>query len=119
MLTSFRIKAIPDNMMTHFEHIHAPGLVVDSFAVIFSRTKQRGKPKCSVRLNSTPLTQQTLAEDGPNSWHEIIRPHALKPQDNVLTFASGGDGAVTFSDVVILYTSNELTVKNPLVLSQG
>lgn len=103
----------------HIQHIHAPGLIVDSFSVIFFRTKHRGKPRFSVRLNSTPLTQQTLAEDGPNSWHEIIPLRALKPQDNELTFAASGDGTVTFSDVVILYTANELTVKKPLVLSPG
>jgi len=112
---------VPDQGLSarHIQHIHAPGLIVDSFSVIFFRTKHRGKPKFSVRLNSTPLTQQTLAEDGPNSWHEIIPLRALKPQDNELTFAASGDGAVTFSDVVILYTANELTVKKPLVLSPG
>ena len=103
----------------HVQHIHAPGLIVDSFSVVFYRTKHTGQPRFSVRLNSTPLTQQTLARDGPNSWHEIIPPRALKSEDNELTFAVGGDGTVTFSDVVILYTANELTVKKPLVLSPG
>jgi hypothetical protein len=101
----------------HIQQIHAPGLIPDSLAVIFFRTKHTGKPRFSVRLNSTPLTQQTLAESGPNSWHEIIPSRALKPQDNELTFAANGDGTVTFSDVVVFYTANELTVKKPLVLS--
>lgn len=103
----------------HVQNVHAPGLVDDSFPVIFFRTKHRGKPRFTVRLNSTPLTQQTLGDEGPNSWHEIIPPHALRPQDNELTFAASGEGAVTFSDVVILYKANELTVKKPLVLSPG
>ena len=103
----------------HIQPIHAPGLIVGSLSVIFFRTKHKGKPRFSVRLNSTPLTQHTFAEDGPNSWHEIIPSQALKPQDNELTFAVSGDGAVTFSDVVILYTANELAVKKPAVLSQG
>ena len=103
----------------HIQQIHAPGLIVDSLSVIWFRTKHSGKPQFSVRLNLTPLTQHTFAEDGPNSWHEIIPPRALKPQDNELIFGVSGDGAVTFSDVVILYKANELTVKKPLVLSPG
>jgi len=41
----------------------------------------------------------------------------LRAQNNELIFAVSGDGAVTFGDVVILYTSDELTVKIPIVLT--
>jgi hypothetical protein len=43
----------------------------------------------------------------------------LKAQNNELIFAVSGNGAVTFGDVVILYTSNEVTVKVPIVLSSA
>jgi len=56
------------------------------------------------------------------SWHEIIPARGragstLRAQNNELIFGVSGDGAVTFGDVVILYTSNELTVKIPIVLT--
>jgi hypothetical protein len=101
----------------HIPGIQAPGLVQGSRAVIFFRTRHTKTPAFSVRLNTTPLTQHTFGESGPNSWHEIIPPGALKPQDNELTLFVQGDGAVTFSDIVILYTSNQLTVRRPRVLA--
>jgi hypothetical protein len=58
------------------------------------------------------------------SWHEIIPARVpsgstLRAQNNELIFGVSGDGAVTFGDVVILYTSNELIVefKIPIVIS--
>jgi hypothetical protein len=88
--------------------------------VIFYRTRHTGKPHISVRLNSTPLTQYTFVGDDPpeRCWHEIIPAGALLPRDNELTFNISGAGTVIFGDVVILYTSNELTVKKPVVVSQ-
>jgi hypothetical protein len=47
----------------------------------------------------------------------VVDGPTLRPQNNELVFGVSGDGAVTFGDVVILYTSNELTVKVPIVLS--
>jgi len=101
----------------HIQGIHAPGLINGSLPVVFFRTRHTGTPRFSVRLNSTQLTEHTFADEGPHSWHEIIPAGALKPQDNELTLFATGDGAVTFSDVVILYTSNKLMVKKPPVLS--
>ncbi len=95
----------------HIQDIHAPGLITDSLPVIFFRTRHTKRPTFSVRLNSTPLTQHTFTNDGPHSWHEIIPTGALKPENNELIFAVNGDGSVTFSDVVILYKSNKLTVR--------
>ena len=105
----------------HIQQIHAPGLVSGSAPVIFFRTRHTERPRFSVRLNATPLTQYTfVAADPPErSWHEIIPAGALKLQDNELTFSISGQGTVIFGDVVILYTSNELTVSKPVVFTQG
>ncbi len=103
----------------HIRAIHAPGLVVGAQAVIFYRTKHTQTPSFSVRLNATRLTAESLGQAGSQSWHEIIPPGALKPQDNELTLAVTGNGSVTFSDVVILYQSDQLTVKKPVVLDPG
>ena len=102
----------------HLQNIHAPGLLNGSFPVIFFRTRHTGRPAFSVRLNAVRLTQHTFADVGPNSWHEIVPAGALKPQDNELTLNVTGAGAVTFSDVVILYTSDKLTVTRPPVLDR-
>lgn len=108
----------------HFQGIDAPGLVAGPQPVIFFRTHHSGTPSFSVRLNATRLAQFTFGPHspaGPNGWHEIIPAGALKPAANELTFAVSGDGAVQFGDVVILYTSNRLTVRRRLepVLDPG
>ena len=105
----------------HIQQIHAPGLLSGSAPVIFFRTRHTERPRMSVRLNSTPLTQYTFVGTDPpeRSWHEIIPAGALKEQDNELTFSASGQGTVIFGDVVIMYTSNELTVRKPLILTQG
>lgn len=97
----------------HIRDIHAPGLVSGSLPVILFRTTHTGSPSFSVRLNATRLTQHTFADAGPHTWHEIIPAGALKPENNELTLNVGGDGSVTFSDTVSLYTSNKLTAKKP------
>jgi hypothetical protein len=97
----------------HIQDIHAPGLVNGSLPVIFFRTSHAGSPSFSVRLNSAVLTQHTLSDSGPHNWHEIIPAGALKSAANELTLAVTGDGSVRFSDILILYTSNKLTVRRP------
>jgi hypothetical protein len=103
----------------HFLDINAPGVVPQSFSVIFLQTVHSGRPSFSVRLNTAPLTHHTFTDDGPHSFHEIVPAGALKAEGNELVFAVTvtGEGSVRFSDVVILYTSSELTVKTPPVLS--
>ena len=105
----------------HIQQIHAPGLLSGSAPVIFFRTRHTERPRFSVRLNATHLTQYTyVATDPPErTWHEIIPAGAMKTQDNELIFNVSGSGTVIFGDVVIMYTSNELTVRKPLVLTQG
>jgi hypothetical protein len=104
----------------HIQGFQAPGLIPGSRPVIFFRTRHTGTPKFSVRLNATPLTQHSFTVSGPNSWHEIVPPGALKLYDNELTLSVQGENAtVTFSDIVILYRSNQLTVERPMVLSPG
>jgi hypothetical protein len=107
----------------HIHPIELPG-VIASAAVIFFRTRHTGTPRFSVRINQAPLTQYTFVDRDPpeRAWHEIIPAHVasgptLREQNNELTFGVSGNGAVTFGDVVILYTSNELTVKVRVVLS--
>ncbi len=99
----------------HFLDISAPGVIAQSFPVIFFRTTNTGTPTFSVRLNQHNLTQHTFTDAEPRSWHEIVPAGGLKAEGNELTFAVNGEGSVRFSDVVILYTSGDTTVKTPPV----
>ena len=114
-------KSDPEQTDRHIQQIHAPGLLSGSAPVIFFRTRHTNRPRFSVRLNATLLTKYTFVKMDPpeRSWHEIIPAGALKTQDNELVFGVSGKGTVIFGDVVILYTSNELTVRKPLVLTRG
>ena len=87
-------------------------MVVNTAAIIYN-TSHSGSPSFSVRLNATRLTGHELSDAGPHSWHEVIPTGVLKPESNELTLAVSGNGSVTFSDIVILYQSNQLTVKQP------
>jgi len=107
----------------HFQPLEFPGLI-ENASVIFYRTRHTGRPSFSVRINQASLTRFTFTDADPpeRSWHEIIPARGpggstLSAQNNELIFAVSGNGAVTFGDVVILYTSNELTVKIPLVIT--
>jgi hypothetical protein len=78
-----------------------------------------------ININSATPTHYTFTDHDPaeRSWHEIIPARmptgsTLRPQNNELIFNVSGEGTVTFGDVVILYTSNELTVKIPIVISR-
>jgi hypothetical protein len=97
----------------HFTHIDAPGLINGSLPVIFFTTRHTGRPRFTVRLNSTPLIVFSFVDDGLRTWHKFIPPGALKTQFNELVLGVSGDGDVTFADVFILYRSNELTVRRP------
>lgn len=118
----FRIPDAQGISDRHFLDVDAPGLVDGSTPVIFFRTTHAGSPLMSVRLNQTRLTQHTFADDdtAPRAWHEIVPAGALRPTGNELTFAASSDdphkNSVIFSDVVILYTSNRLTVRKPRVV---
>jgi hypothetical protein len=106
----------------HIQDIDAPGIVADDRSVILFRTTHTGSPTFSVRVNATRVIQQTLSTPGPHTWHEVIPAGALLAADNELTFAVGtGEGSVTFSDVVIFYTANQLTIRfrRPPVATQG
>jgi hypothetical protein len=102
----------------HFLHIDAPGLINGSIPIFMFRTKHAGRPTYSIRLNSTRLIVHTVADEDPHhTWHIFIPPGALRPQFNELVLNVSGDGSVVFSDVAILYKSNQLTVRRPVVLS--
>lgn len=98
----------------HIRDIHAPGLLKGSLPIIMFRTIPTGTPSFSVRLNSTRLSQQTLSESHPMTWHEIIPTGALRQENNELTLAVSGEGTVRFTDIVIFYTSDKLTTRVPL-----
>lgn len=105
----------------HFFGIELPG-VIESPAAIFYRTRHTGKPSFTVRINDATLTQYTFTDADPpeRTWHEVIPARVpsgpvLKAQNNELVFGVGG-GSVIFGDVIILYTSNELTVKIPIII---
>jgi hypothetical protein len=103
----------------HFQDINAPGVIAQSFPVIFFRTTNTGTPSFSVRLNQNSLTQFTFIDAQPRSWHEIIPAGGLKAEGNELIFAVNGVGTVRFGDVVILYTSSETTIKTEPVFDPG
>ena len=98
----------------HLQDINAPGVVGGSSSVLFFRTTCSGNPTFSVRLNGDFTLQLTPSTPGPHAWHEVVT--SLKEKANELTLAVSGQGRVTFSDIVILYTSNQVTVKQPPVV---
>lgn len=88
-----------------FESIQAPGVSATSSAVVFYRTAHTGHPSFQAVLNGRDLTHRTFSDSDPHSWHRVVPPGTLQPEDNELTFSVLGEGTVTFSDIVILYTS--------------
>lgn len=102
-------------------HFDAPGIVTGAHAVIFFGAKPETEAaRFSVRLTRSPehLMLHTFTDGGLHSWHQIIRPNMLTALDNELIFNVSGGGTVTFSDVVILYTSDKLTINKPPVLTE-
>jgi hypothetical protein len=101
----------------HFQDVTAPGLVPGSLPVLFFRTSNGGRSGFSIRVNAVRVIQDTLSgtEPSPLSWHVLVPPGALAPEGNELTFAVPAGGSVLFSDVVILYRSNQLTVKKSIL----
>ena len=98
----------------------APDVVPGLHAVIFfgARSEDEGA-RFSVRLTRSPqhLMIDTLTDSSLHSWHQIIPPNILTATDNELSFNVSGADTVTFSDVVILYTSDKLTISKPPVLT--
>jgi hypothetical protein len=90
----------------------APGVLDRSVAVVcFQSTSDAPGASFSVRLNSTPhLIEGSIESRDPHSWQKLAVSGALMREHNELVFAVN-EGSVTFSDVFILYTSNQLTVK--------
>jgi hypothetical protein len=77
----------------HFQDINAPGVIAQSFPLIFFRITNTGTPTFSVRLNQNSLTQFAFTDAGPRSWHEIIPAGGLKAEGNELVFAVNGAAA--------------------------
>jgi hypothetical protein len=99
----------------------APGIVTGVHAVIFFEAKPESEgARFSVRLtrSSEHLMLHTFTDCVAHAWHQIIRPSVLTPLDNELIFNVSDGGGVTFSDVVVMYTSDKLTITKPPVLHQ-
>ena len=101
----------------HVQAIHLPGLVVGQLPVLFFRTAHTGSPELSIRMNATTVFRLRLPDGERHAWHEILPAGALRAQDNEMVLGVAGDGSVTVSDVVILYTSSKLTVRREPVLT--
>lgn len=100
----------------HIPGLDAPGVVPGMPAVLFFRTEYTKGTRFSVRLNASFEFQFEADEAAAKSWHELIAPGVLREQDNELTLAVGSGGQAIFSEIVLLYTSNKLTVTRPIVL---
>ena len=103
----------------HIQQIHLPGLVVGQLPVLFFRTAHSGSPELSIRVNATSVFRLHLPGGDRHAWHEILPAGALREADNEMVLAVSGEGSVTVSDIVILYSSSRLTVRRPPVLTQG
>jgi hypothetical protein len=100
----------------HFE-FSLPG-AIGYPAVIYYRTRRTGTPPFTVRINAATVTEYTFVDgdEAERTWHEIIPSNTLQPDTNELVLAVyGGRGSVVFGDVVILYTSNHITIPVPVV----
>jgi hypothetical protein len=99
----------------HIQDVQAPGLVEGSVAVIFYRATVTGSGSFHVRVNSPQPLEHTFSASGSSSWQEVIPAGVLKAANNELVFAVTG-GRVAFSNVTILYKSNQLTIKGSIVV---
>jgi hypothetical protein len=107
----------------HFSDVHLPGLVPNSNVTIFFRVRPLNEDATfQVRLNKTIAARFTYDEPSntPSYWHKLLPPRALESERNELVFSASGPTApgVEFSDVLLLYQSDDTTVKTaePVVL---
>lgn len=95
----------------------APGAHDQSIAAILFQTRPNTKNvSWSVRLNANPhLVLETLDNSAPRSWCKLAAAGQLMPTNNEIIFAVSaneeGVGSMTFSDVLVLYTSDRLTIQ--------
>jgi hypothetical protein len=94
----------------HFFNLAAPGVNDRTPTIVSFRTSHTGSPRFQALLNNSPLFHHTFRDEGPHSWQRLLAAGTLKPEGNSLDFVVF-DGTVTFSDVIIVYTAKELTVK--------
>jgi hypothetical protein len=109
---------VPDASQSSDRHIQfdAPGAADGSVPVVFFQTIQSAGASFSVRLNvGAHLLEATLENTDPHTWVKLGRPGSLMPQHNELVFGVN-EGVVTFTDVFILYTANQVTEKKRRVV---
>jgi hypothetical protein len=109
---------IPDpgtGLSDHSFFFDAPGVLDGSVAAVFFETAPAaGTALFTARLSGTPvhLIETTFENADVHSWHELSEPGILRSQGNELIFGVT-EGKVTVSNVFVLYTSTQLTVKKP------
>lgn len=99
-------------------HFDAPGIVPGVHAAIYFNTEAKAEgARFSVRLTRAGdhFMMHTLTDTEPHSWHQIIPPNLLTSSDNELIFNAYDGATITFSDVVIMYTSERLTIPQRFV----
>lgn len=115
----------PNNILNDIEFSLAfPGLAPGTPALIFFRTRHTGAPSFTVILNDVNVLNYTFTNSDPpeRTWHHIVGPDnpKLMAEDNDLEFSivfqEGHTGTIIFGDIVIFYTSNELTFKTPVAI---
>ena len=120
----------PDSLFNDIEFypLAFPGLAPGTPAVIFFRTRHTGLPSFAVTLNNADVINYTFTNADPpeRTWHHIILPDllpdypTLMAQGNDLEFSiefqEGHTGTIIFGDIVIFYTSNELTISTPVAM---
>jgi hypothetical protein len=93
-----------------------PGLVPNSDATVFFRVRPlMSDSRIQVRIRQTIVARFTYDQpsNAPFHWHKVVPPGAFDAERNELIFSVAANGAAEFSDVLILYQSDETTVKAP------
>ena len=109
--------AIPDpttHLSDHSFFFDAPGVLEGSVAaVFFQTTPSSGTDLFSARLATTGihLIETTFENADVQTWQFLSGPGDVIASNNELIFGVGAGGSVTVRNVLVLYTSTQLTVK--------
>jgi hypothetical protein len=108
----FRVPDPASGVSDRHMQFDAPGILEGSLAAVFFQTTvNTDTASFSVRLNTPEhLVIGTFENRDPHSWHKLARAGTLRATGNELVFGVS-EGDVSFSDVFIVYTSNQLTVR--------
>jgi hypothetical protein len=96
----------------------APGVDAAKRSVLTFRIKpEGGKVKLRVALKR-PVGDQFLFEQEfegpPRSWHDVIQPGVLQPENTLILKKTAGPGKITITDMVLLFqASSAITGTSP------